>query len=255
LTGRPTVRIAHLYPDLMNLYGDRGNVIALRRRCEWHGLAPEVRAVGLGESGDLTSFDIIFIGGGQDREQRLICLDFVKVKGAALAEAVADGVTVLAICGGYQLLGAYYRTAEGEEMPGIGLLDAWTVAGRRRMIGNVVVESGLAATGGRRTIVGFENHSGQTYLGPGVAALGRVLTGHGNNGADGLEGATYRNVVGTYLHGSLLPKNPALTDHLIRTALRRRYGPVELAPLDDAVELAAHDAAVRRAGATGFLPV
>lgn len=239
------VNICHLYPDLMNLYGDRGNVIALYRRCLWHGLEARVHPVTTGEVVDFTGYDLIFIGGGQDREQRLICRDLQKVKGSSLAEAVEAGVTLLSICGGYQLLGEYYRTASGEVLPGLSILDARTEAGRRRMIGNVVVESDLLP-GRKRTIVGFENHSGRTYLGPRVRPLGRVLSGFGNNGQDGLEGAVYRNVIGTYLHGSLLPKNPWLTDYLLERALERRYGPVTLAPLDDSIEERAHRAALKR---------
>lgn len=239
------VHICHLYPDLMNLYGDRGNVIALYRRCFWHGLEVQVHPVTTGEVVDFTAYDLIFIGGGQDREQRIICRDFQEVKGSSLAEAVKAGVTLLSICGGYQLLGKYYRTGSGEVLPGLGILDAWTEAGRRRMIGNVVVESDLLP-GRKRTIVGFENHSGRTYLGPRVRPLGRVLSGFGNNGQDGLEGAVYRNVIGTYLHGSLLPKNPWLTDYLLERALERRYGPVTLSPLDDSIEEQAHQAALNR---------
>ncbi len=239
------VNICHLYPDLMNLYGDRGNVIALYRRCLWHGLEARVHPVTTGEVVDFTGYDLIFIGGGQDREQRLICRDFQEVKGSSLAEAVEAGVTLLSICGGYQLLGKYYLTESGEVLPGLGILDAWTEAGRRRMIGNVVVESDLLP-GRKRTIVGFENHSGRTYLGSRVWPLGRVLAGFGNNGQDGLEGAVYRNVIGTYLHGSLLPKNPWLADYLLEKALEKRYGPVTLSPLDDSIEERAHQAVLNR---------
>ncbi len=236
--------ICHLYPDLMNLYGDRGNVITLTRRCEWRGIKVSLLAVGLGEKADFGSFDILFMGGGQDKEQKLICDDFQGVKGEALAEAVEDGVAMLAICGAYQLLGRFYETGAGDRLPGIGLLDVETRAGKKRMIGNVVVTSAL--DGGRvRTLVGFENHSGRTYLGPRVKPLGKVCIGYGNNGEDGQEGAVYRNVVGTYLHGSVLPKNPWLADWLIARALARRYGSgTPLPPLDDTVERAAHDAAI-----------
>ena len=247
VAGGLAVRIAHLYPDLMNLYGDRGNVIAIYRRCQWHGLAPELLRITLDEKVDFRDFDILFVGGGQDKEQRQICMDFTKVKGAALSDAVEDGVVLLAICGGYQLLGKYYRTGTGEEIPGIGLLDAWTEAGRKRLIGNVVISSDLVRVGSDHTVVGFENHSGKTFLGKGLRPLGRVLLGFGNNGEDGMEGAVYRNCIGTYLHGSLLPKNPALTDYLIGAALRRRYGEAQLKPLDDTIESIAHEAAIHRA--------
>lgn len=239
--------ICHLYPDLMNLYGDRGNVIALVRRCLWRGIKAEVAPVGLGEKTDLGDFDILFMGGGQDKEQKLICDDFQTVKGTALAEAVEDGAAVLAICGGYQLLGRFYETAAGDRLPGVGLLDVETRAGKKRMIGNVVATSALE--GGRtRTLVGFENHSGRTYLGPQARPLGRVCLGYGNNGEDGGEGAVYRHAIGTYLHGSVLPKNPWLADWLIARAVARRYGEgLPLAPLDDRLERVAHQAGVLNA--------
>ncbi|MDP2856739.1 MAG: glutamine amidotransferase [Bacillota bacterium] len=239
------ILICHLYPELMNLYGDRGNIISFVRRAEWMGVTAETDKVTLGEERDFSRYDILFVGGGQDREQRLICVDFQQVKGKALAAAIESGAVTLAVCGGYQLLGKYYKTGAGEVLNGIGVLDAWTVAGTRRLIGNVVIESGIC--GEMRTIVGFENHSGQTFLGPGAAALGKVRHGFGNNGQDGLEGCVYKNCVGTYLHGSLLPKNPWLTDHLIKKALERKYGEFEVPALDDALEARAHEAAIRRA--------
>lgn len=239
--------ICHLYPDLMNLYGDRGNIIALTRRCQWRGIKTTLVSVGLGQKVDFTSFDVIVMGGGQDKEQKLICDDFQMVKGTALDEAVKDGAALLAICGGYQLLGRHYETGAGDRLPGVGLLDLETRAGRKRMIGNVVATSTL--DGGRpRTLIGFENHSGRTYLGSRMNPLGTVCLGFGNNGEDGKEGAVYRNVVGTYLHGSLLPKNPWLSDWLIIRALARRYGEgAVLSPLDDGLERAAHTAAIRMA--------
>ncbi|MFZ5435454.1 MAG: type 1 glutamine amidotransferase [Bacillota bacterium] len=240
------ITLCHLYPELMNLYGDRGNVIALLRRCQWRGIRITIEPRTLGDDVDLSLYDIIFIGGGQDREQRLICSDFRFKKGASLKEAIESDCVVLAICGGYQLLGRAYITHEKEEIPGIGALDLVTYAGDRRMIGNVVIESRVEGLGG--TIVGFENHSGRTYLGDGLSPLGKVVRGHGNNGEDGMEGVAYRNTFGTYLHGSLLPKNPALTDHLIRLALFRKYGESEIKPLDDALEMAAHREAIRIAG-------
>jgi len=239
------LRICHLYPELMNLYGDRGNIISLVRRAEWMGVASETDKVTLGEERDFEKYDILFVGGGQDREQRLICVDFEQVKGKALARAIEAGIVTLAVCGGYQLLGKYYKTGAGEVLDGIGMLDAWTVAGTKRLIGNVVIESDIS--GELRTVVGFENHSGQTFLGTGVKALGKVKHGFGNNGQDGLEGCVYKNCVGTYLHGSLLPKNPWLADHLIKKALERKYGGFELPVLDDALETRAHEAAIRRA--------
>ncbi len=242
--------ICHLYPDLMNIYGDRGNIIALTRRAEWRGLEVEVKAVGVRERPDFRAFDILFMGGGQDRQQALIAQDLAEVKAVPLREAVEDGLALLAICGGYQLLGRYFRTGSGEILPGIGVFDAWTVAGRKRCIGDCVARCRME--GSAYTLVGFENHSGKTYLGQGVRPLGQVLFGYGNNGEDRSEGAIYRNAIGTYLHGSLLPKNPWLTDLLIGCALERRYGPaVALPPLDNAVEEQAHQAVIARIRARG----
>ncbi len=239
-----TLRLAHLYPKLMNIYGDRGNILCLRRRCEARGIAFVANDLELGEPLNPEACDLIFLGGAQDREQRRVASDLLETKGEALRQAAAQGAVVLAVCGGYQLLGRYYRTAEGEELPGVGLFDAWTVhpgPRARRFIGNVVVRWEGA------TIVGFENHGGRTYLGPQAQPLARVVAGYGNNGRDGTEGAVYGNAFGTYLHGSLLPKNPRFADHLIALALERRYGEVELSPLDDALEERAHSEAMRLA--------
>lgn len=246
-----TVRLAHLYPTLMNLYGDRGNIIALRRRCEARGIALEVTDLGLGDPFDPEAYDLVFIGGGQDREQRRIADDLLDVKGRSIRAAAEDGMPMLTVCGGYQLFGRSYQPAAGEELPGLGIFPMRTIHpgdDAVRCIGNVeaVWETG--------TLVGFENHGGRTYLEPGVRPLARVAAGYGNNGEDGTEGAVAGNVYGTYLHGSLLPKNPALADHLILLALRRRYGPdVTLPPLDDTLEHRAHAAAARvaRADAAG----
>lgn len=245
--------LCHLYPQYLNLYGDRGNLLALIRRAAWRGIALAVKEVDLGETVDFTACDIAFIGGGQDREQAMIADDLARLGRDSLMAAVKDGMPLLAVCGGYQLLGRYYRTADGREIPGAGILDLWTVAGHRRMVGNVVVETDLLG-GGRRTVVGFENHSGRTYLGTGLRPFGRVVVGYGNNGEDGYEGAVYKNTIGTYLHGSLLPKNPALTDWLLRAALGRRYGyavaDAALGPLDDSVEIRAHEKAIQLARKT-----
>jgi CobQ-like glutamine amidotransferase family enzyme len=248
-----TLRIAHLYPDHMNIYGDRGNIIALRQRCTWRGIGAEIIPVGPGATLDWGAVDIAFFGGGQDSGQSLIAEDFVVRQGPGLREAVAQGLVLLAICGGYQLLGHYFLTHTGEKLPGIGALDLHTVGGDVRLIGNVVVEVDLAILGGREQrpaptrLVGFENHSGRTYLGAGVRTFGTVLRGHGNNGEDRTAGALYQNTIGCYMHGSLLPKNPQLTDALIDTALRRRYGPAAaLAALDDTFELAAQRSMVAR---------
>ena len=244
--------ICHLYPDQMNIYGDRGNIIALSRRAAWAGLEVAVRRVELGERPDFRTFDILFLGGGQDREQARVARDLAEVKGPSLREAVEDGLALLAVCGGYQLLGRSFITASGAVLPGIELFDASTEAGRTRCIGDVIVRSDVA--GAPRTLVGFENHSGKTYLPARAAPLGRVLFGHGNNGQDGSEGAVYRHACGTYLHGSLLPKNPWLTDLLIRRAVERRYGPAAALPhVDDEVEMRAHEAVIARIRARGKL--
>lgn len=238
--------LCYLYPDLMNTYGDRGNVITLTRRAFWRGIELQVVPVSVGETPDLRLFDIIFFGGGQDKEQKIVSEDLVTTKRDSLVSAVEDGVVVLAVCGGYQLLGEYYRPRGREELLGAGVLAIRTEAGEDRFIGNVVVEPNIPI-GGRATIVGFENHSGRTYLGSGVHPLGRVIVGRGNNGQDGFEGCVYKNVFGTYLHGPLLPKNPHLADYLIWKALIRRYGDIEPDPLDDTLEWRAHEAAIARA--------
>jgi hypothetical protein len=238
------LRVAHLYPKLMNIYGDRGNVMCLERRCRLRGISFSLTALELGDGLDPAAYDMIFIGGAQDREQKRVADDLLATKAQALRQAAEEGVVVLAVCGGYQLLGQFYRSADGSELRGAGVLDLWTIhpgPRAKRLIGNIVIEWG------GQTVVGFENHGGRTYLGPHCRPLGRVLAGHGNNGEDGGEGATYRNVIGTYLHGALLPKNPALADHLILAALRRRYPGVTLSPLDDRIEEEAHRQAVRLA--------
>ncbi|MBI2321015.1 MAG: glutamine amidotransferase [Chloroflexi bacterium] len=238
--------IGHLYADLMSVYGDRGNVIALAQRCAWRGIAAEVRPIGVEEAVDLRAFDVLVFGGGQDQDQLTVCDDLQAVKGAALRDAVADGLVMLAVCGGYQLLGYYFRLGSGEVLPGLGIIDAYTVAGRRRLIGNAVVRCAWAGSPAP-TLVGFENHSGQTFL-HSARPLGAVVLGGGNNGRDGGEGAVQLNVFGTYLHGPLLPKNPWFADHLLTLALRRRYGAdAALPPLDDALEQRAHEAVRRRA--------
>jgi len=240
------LRLAHLYPDVMNIYGDRGNIIALRERCRRRGIALEVVEVTVGDSApfDAAAFDLVVIGGGQDREQRRIA-DDLQAKGLNLRAAVDDGLPALAVCGGYQLFGHRYVDSDGSEIPGIGVFDLETRhPGPRadRCIGDVVVETPFGE------VAGFENHGGRTYLDPGQEPFGRVVRGGGNNASDGTEGARYKNAIGTYLHGSLLPKNPAVADALLLAALRRKYGPeAELAPLDDHVELAAHRGASQAA--------
>lgn len=241
------LRVLSLYPEQMNIYADRGNILFLRRRCEWRGIGFRHAGAGPGEAIDPAAHDLIYIGGGQDRDQRAVAEDMVAGKREALATAVGDGVALLAVCGGFQLLGHSYQLGE-ERLPGLGLVDLETVREPGpRLIGNVAIEADLGA--GPRTLAGFENHGGRTYLGPGERPLGRVLKGHGNNGRDGGEGVRRRNLIGTYLHGPLLPKNAWLADHLIAVALERRYGRrPDLEPLDDAFEDAAHRCARAAAG-------
>lgn len=260
--GALRLRIAHLYPRLMNIYGDRGNILCLVRRCRERDIDVEVTELSLGDPFDATAHDLIFVGGAQDREQRRVAEDLRSVKGEAIREAVEAGVTLLAVCGGYQLCGRFYREASGAELEGLGIFDSWTEhpgPDARRLIGNVVAELSPESAEGRRpelvggwegaTLVGFENHGGRTYLGSGAQPLARVRSGLGNNGRDGTEGARYKNAFGTYLHGSLLPKNPRFADRLIELALARAHGDgVQLAPLDDRLEEAAHQAALRLAG-------
>src|SRR4051812_12799677 len=206
-----TLRVCALYPDLMNIYADRGNIAVLRARCEWRGLGFELSASGIGEQLDASSADFFYMGGGQDRDQAAVARDMVDTKRAALHEAAERDAVVLAVCGGYQLLGHSYQMGD-EELPGVGLVDLRTVRGDGpRLIGNCAIEADI---GGKHVIAGFENHGGRTHLGSGEKPLGRVLSGHGNNGEDGFEGVRRRNVIGTYLHGPLLPKNVWLPGRL-----------------------------------------
>lgn len=238
------LRICHLYPDLLNLYGDRGNIICLRNRLQWRGIESEITEVPAGTSVDFTQHDLIFIGGGQDFEQEVLLSDLKSGKDRELKSAIADGKTVLAICGGYQMLGSYYETWDGVKCDFIHAIDFYTVGSKERMIGNFAFQC-LPESGGS-TVVGFENHSGKTYLGSGVQPLGRILSGGGNNGEDGGEGVRYNNVFGTYSHGPVLPKNPELCDFILTTAIRALDPSAELKPLDDSFERAAHDAVLRR---------
>jgi hypothetical protein len=236
----------------MNIYGDRGNILALTQRCRWRGIDAVVLPVGPGATVDWADVDLVFFGGGQDSGQAQIAEDFVQRVGPALRSAIDDGLVMLAICGGYQLLGHYFLTHTGERLPGIGALDVHTVGGDVRLIGNILVEAGdwsrehQPAPSAPLRLVGFENHSGRTYLGAGVRPLGNVLVGQGNNGEDKTEGAIYRNAFGCYMHGSLLPKNPQFADHLINLALKRRDNTTGLHPLDDLLELRAQQTMVDR---------
>jgi CobQ-like glutamine amidotransferase family enzyme len=241
------LRVLALYPEQMNIYADRGNIVFLRRRCEWRGIDFAYAAAGPGEAVDPAAHDLFYIGGGQDRDQRMVAVDMVESKREALAAAVDDSAVLLAVCGGYQLLGHSYQLGE-EKLPGLDLADMETIREPgERLIGNVAIEVDL--DGSPRLLAGFENHGGRTYLGDGARALGKVVKGFGNNGKDSLEGVRRANLIGTYLHGPLLPKNAWLADHLIALALERRYGaPPELAALDDAIEQAAHQSASSAAG-------
>jgi lipid II isoglutaminyl synthase (glutamine-hydrolysing) len=250
-----TLRVCALYPDLMNIYADRGNLMMLERRCAWRGIGFELSGAGLGEPVDPHAHDLLYMGGGQDRDQRLCAQDLLETKRDALHEAAAGGALVMGVCGGYQLLGNSYAL-EGERMQGVGLLDLHTVREPGpRLIGNVAIEAqldeaeraeGAGGVHASRVLAGFENHGGRTYLGPGARPLGRVLKGHGNDGRSGMEGAMTGTVIGTYMHGPLLPKNAWFADWLIARALG--LDQAELMPLDDALERAAHSSALRAAG-------
>jgi lipid II isoglutaminyl synthase (glutamine-hydrolysing) len=238
----PTLRLCSLYPDLMNIYADRGNIAVLRARCEWRGIGFELSSSGLGERLDPGAGDFFYMGGGQDRDQAAVAEDMVATKREALHAAQQRGAVILAVCGGYQLLGSSYQLGE-RELPGVELVDLRTVREPGpRLIGNCAIETNLG--GGPRVIAGFENHGGRTYLGDGEQPLGKVLNGFGNNGRDGWEGVRRGNTIGTYLHGPLLPKNVWLADRLIELALK-----IKLEPLaDDSLEEAAHLSARRAAG-------
>jgi lipid II isoglutaminyl synthase (glutamine-hydrolysing) len=250
-----TLRVGALYPDLLNIYADRGNLLLLERRCAWRGISFELRGIGLGDALDPDAHDLLYIGGGQDRDQALCARDMAEAKRDALHAAAARGAVVFAVCGGYQLLGHGYEMGD-ERLPGVGLVDLETVREEGpRLIGNVAIELAhdlQPAWTGRadpRIVAGFENHGGRTRLGPGARPLGRVLRGHGNDGRSGFEGVRggpHGTVVGTYLHGPLLPKNAHFADWLTATALG--LAPRQLEPLDDTLEAAAHAAARRAAG-------
>ncbi|OGI13642.1 MAG: glutamine amidotransferase [Candidatus Melainabacteria bacterium RIFCSPLOWO2_02_FULL_35_15] len=229
------LELAYLYPKLLNIYGDRGNVLTLSFRCQARGINLNVTAISPNEDLQGKNFDIFFMGGGQDQQQVLVSND-LQMKKKELTDLIEDNVVFLAVCGGYQLLGKYYRAQDGSEIPGIDALDLYTIAGNKRMIGNVLckeIES-------KNTIVGFENHSGKTYPGSSVKPFAKIIRGSGNNGEDGFEGIRYKNVFGTYLHGALLPKNPHLADKLIRLALERKGLKMPEVILNDELEELAH---------------
>lgn len=239
------LRLGHLYPSLMNVYGDRGNIICLQRRARLRGIDLEVVPLEVGDRLDPDAFDILFMGGGQDREQQLVADDLLATKGAALREAVENDHIFLGVCGGYQFAGRFYRSHDGQELQGAGIFDMYTLhpgAGAKRLIGNLV------ANWDEGTLVGFENHGGRTFLGPSTEPLGRIVHGYGNDGESGFEGARYRNAFGCYLHGPVLPKNPALADKLLSLALQRKGMDSALALIDDRLETLAHTSALKLSG-------
>jgi len=240
-----TVRLCHLYPDMMNIYADRGNIAVFRQRLAWRGIGLEITEVGLGDTIETDAHDLYYLGGGQDRDQNLVATDLVR-HGSALCAAAEAGAAQLYVCGGIQLAGHSYVTADGTELDGAGVLDLTTEAGDSRLIGDLVIDATLS--GETQRVVGYENHVGRTRLGSGCVPLGRIVNGNGNNGEDHTEGAVSNHAIGTYLHGPLLPKNPWLADLVLGWALEHRYGqPVPLDPLDNKLEHKAHETAVARA--------
>jgi lipid II isoglutaminyl synthase (glutamine-hydrolysing) len=242
------IRVGHLYPDYLNIYADRGNMAVLARRASWRGHELEVEAISIGDVLRPGTHDLLYVGGGQDREQALVAVDLAS-RAEVVRESAASGAAVLAVCGGYQLLGRSYRERDGAELPGIGLFPLHTVAGERRMIGDVLLDCDWAG----RTLAGFENHAGRTQLDEGAVPLGRVVHGFGNDGESGFEGCRVDRAIGTYLHGPLLPRNPWLADWLLAQALAHATGgePPELEPLADELETEAHQVAAARARARG----
>jgi len=239
------LKIGHLYPTLMSVAADRGNLFSIEKRCKWRGIAVEVEPIYVKQTPDFTIYDLILLHGAADREMELASED-IQGKASSLREAAESETVFLSVCAGYQLLGHYYKPFQGPELKGVSLLDLYTDGGGTRFMTHMALECSFDEKG-TRILVGYENHSGRTYLGSKAQPLGKVLAGWGNNGKDGVEGAIYKNVFGSYMHGPILPKNPWFTDLLIRRGLERRYGKVELAPLDAAIENAAHDAALRLA--------
>ena len=240
------LKICHLYPDVLNLYGDNGNIRCLQQRLTWRGIDSQVTRVPIGETVNFADYDLFFIGGGQDFEQEVLLSDLNRGKAAEIKSAIADGKTFLTICGGYQMLGRSYTTWDGVTCDFIGAIDYATVGEKERMIGNFAFRCGPESGGS--VVVGFENHSGKTWLGAGVSPLGQVLAGSGNNGEDKGEGVRYLNVFGTYSHGPVLPKNPEFADVILTTAIHRKNPEFVLPALDDTVEQAAHDYMVKRLG-------
>jgi CobQ-like glutamine amidotransferase family enzyme len=238
--------VGWLYPKYMGTYGDRGNILTLWQRCRWRNIDVTVKEIDLEDKINPAYVDLYFFGGGQDQAQKIISEDLEKIKKEQLRKAARLGAVFLGICGGYQLFGHYYRPANEMDIPGIGILDIITIAGNKRMIGNIVIESDDKLKLEKKLLVGFENHSGKTYLGKRATPLGNVVVGFGNNGEDRTEGAYQGNVFGCYLHGPLLPKNPLFADLLIRRALERKYGHVGLEPIDDSLELETQSSVIER---------
>lgn len=238
---RLKIVIGYLYADLMNIYGDTGNIIALKKRADWRDIDIVVKKISIGDKLSKGNVDIFFFGGGQDQQQELVAKDLSQGKGKIIKSEVERGVPLLSICGGYQLLGEYYKPHKGPKLNGVGLFPAYTLASFDRMIGNIVIDSMFGK------LVGFENHSGKTFLKKDAIPFGMVIKGFGNNGKDKTEGCLYKNAIGCYMHGSLLPKNPKLADWLLKKALEVKYGKkIELKPLDDTLEILTHNSSIKR---------
>lgn len=263
MASRLNLNICHLYPDLMDTYGDRGNITAVVKRCQWRGIDVKVSNISVDQPLQTSDFDFYFFGGGQDIQQEIVGKDLQK-KAKDLKKAIEGTAVILSICGGYQLLQNYFKTLDGKMIKGIGIFDAHTIGSTTRMIQNLLINLNPNLQDQVKScystieqlnnltmnLIGFENHSGKTYLSSNLQPLGAVLKGAGNNGEDGTEGAVYKNAFGCYLHGSLLPKNPHFADYLITKALERRYGEVKLQPLDDSIEWEAHKQAIKRTRST-----
>ncbi len=250
---RMKLTLCHLYPDLMDTYGDKGNILSIIYRCQKRSIEVKVEQITVGQNLKSNVYDLFFFGGGQDKAQEIVATDLAQ-KAQSLKESIDKGAALLSICGGYQLLQKYFKTQEGKQIEGIGLFDAYTLGSTERMIGNLLVqinpkiqtEISTVYPNSQPQLIGFENHSGKTFLSEGTEPLGTVLAGFGNNGQDKLEGAVYKNAFGCYLHGSLLPKNPHFADYLIAKALEHKSGNVDLAPLNDDIEWQAHKTAIQR---------
>lgn len=248
-----SLNICHLYPNLLNLYGDRGNVIALKKRAEFRNIEVNVHNISIGDAYNYNDYDITFLGGGQDFEQEIIQNDLINQKGTDIKNAIQNDHIFLAICGGYQLLGNYYVTHDGKKIDLLGAIDIWTIGKPNRLIGDFAFCCDILKSDTfDGIVVGFENHAGRTYLGKDVKPLGRIISGNGNNGEDGFEGAIYKNVFCSYSHGSLLPKNPKLTDYILTLALKQKYPDfTKISPLDGTFENEARNCILNRFNSVG----